>query len=276
VHRFQVLWHDVRVEVEDRAAFECIGLMVQKANQHLAVQAQVQLTVLGSAGVGYQILDGGDLCATAETPEETLDSVYMRVNRRAMELASLKGWLRVHGAVAGFGGRRVAVVGSGAAGKTTLAVGLLCEGAAVEVDESFLTRDGQVVGVARRLHVKQGTMAHVKAAPWLVDAPVLGSPPIRVVDPTEHGFAWDMPIGPIQDLIVLRRTDGPSRLEPTPASLVVQEVMGQVFPVLEPRRVIVRQAAQLAASARCHTLHAGPDGDAPRLVRILVSPVGVP
>lgn len=269
-------WHDVQVEVEDPAAFDLIGHIVQRANQHLEVQAQVRLTVLGSARTGYQVLDAGDLCDTVETPEDVVEVVYRRVYRRAMELASLKGWLRVHGAVAGFGGHRVAVVGAGAAGKTTLTVGLLCLGARVEVDESFLARQGDVVGVARRLHVKPGTLTFMKSAPWLLDAPSIGPPPVRAVDPTEHGFPWDLPVGPIEDLVVLRRTDGPSQLMPAPASRVVQEIINQVFPVLEPRRVIVRQAAQLAASARCHELLAGPDGEAPRLIKVLVTEADVP
>ena len=240
-------WHDVRVDVGDRAAFDLIGLMVQRARQHISAPAQIRITVQGSSAQGYRILDAGDLYASVETPEAVLDQVSMRVYRRALELASLKGWLRVHGAVAGLGGRRVVVIGAAAAGKTTLAIGLLCEGANVEVDESFLARDGQVVGVARRLHVKPGTLAMVPAAPWLEDAPTLGPLPVRVVDPTEHGFAWELPIGPVHELIVLRRTDGPSRLEPISPSLVVQEVLDQVFPVLESRRDMVRQASLLAA-----------------------------
>jgi hypothetical protein len=270
-----VQWHDVQVDVEDRAAFDLIGLMVQRAQHHLAPQAQIRIVVLGSADRGYRILDAGDLYASVETPEAVLDQVSMRIYRRAMELASLKGWLRVHGAVAGLGERRVAVIGAAAAGKTTLSVGLLCEGTNVEVDESFLARDGQVVGVARRLHVKPGTLALMPAASWLEDAPALGPLPVRVVDPTEHGFAWELPIGPVHELIVLRRTDGPSHVEPIVPSLVVQEVLDQVFPVLESRRDMVRQASLLAASARCHLLHAGPDGAAPGLVKILVSSPGL-
>jgi hypothetical protein len=263
------------VEVEDRTAFDRIGLTVQRAQQDITVQAKIRITVLGSPAQGYRLLDAGDLYASVEAPEAVLDEVSMRVYRRAMELASLKGWLRVHGAVAGIGKRRVAVIGAAAAGKTTLSVGLLCEGANVEVDESFLARDGQVVGVPRRLHVKPGTLAVVSAASWLEDAPTLGPLPVRVVDPTEHGFAWALPLGPVQDLIVLRRTDGPSHVEPIAPSTVVQEVLDQVFPVLESRRDIVRQASLLAASARCHVLHAGPDGAAPRLVKILVSSPGL-
>jgi hypothetical protein len=265
----------VQVDIEDRAAYELVGLTVQRARQHIETQAQIRITVLGSESQGYRLLDAGDLYASVETPEAVLDQVSMRVYRRAMELASLKGWLRVHGAVAGIGGRRVAVIGDVAAGKTTLSVGLLCEGANVEVDESFLTRDGQVVGVARRLHVKPGTVAMLPSASWLEAAPKLGPLPVRVVDPTEHGFAWELPVGPIQDLVVLRRTEGPSSVEPMVPSLVVQEVLDQVFPVLEPRRDMVRQASMLAASAHCHLLQAGPDGSAPGLIKILVTGAGL-
>ena len=167
--------------------------------------------------------------------QPSFEAVFMRVYRRALELASLKGWLHVHGAVVGFGDHRVAIVGPSSAGKTTLAIGLLCEGANVEVDETFFTRDREVVGVARRFHVKPGTLTLMNSVQWLVDAPMLGSLPIRAVDPTEHGFTWDLPVGPLRDLVVLRRTDGPSRLESARTPLVVQEFICQVLPRLEPR-----------------------------------------
>jgi len=260
----------VHVKVDDRAAFDVIGLMAQRASHEIAPLAEVRITVLGSARIGFDVFDGADHLAAVGTPEEALDCVFARVYRRAVELASLKGWLRVHGAVAGADGHRVAVVGPAGAGKTTLAVGLLCEGAAVEVDESFVIRDGEVMGVARRLHAQPGTFELVTSASWAADAPAFGRSPVRLVDPTEHGFPWALPRAPIEHVMVLRRTEGPSRMEPAPAALVVQEVIRQAFPVLEPRRVAVRQAANLASSAHCHSLHAGPDGRAPRLVMDLV------
>jgi HPr kinase/phosphorylase len=270
VHEFQVLWHDVRVETDDPEASVVINLVAQRASHRLAAQAQVHLTVLRTGEASYRVMDNGDLYSVVASPDQLFAVVFQRVYHRALELGSLKGWLHVHGAVAGFGGHRVALVGPSSAGKSTLAIGLLCEGANVEVDESFFTRDGEVVGVARRFHVKPGTLTLLNSVQWLMDAPVLSSPSSRAVDPTEHGYAWDLPVGPLHDIVLLRRTDGPSRLEPAPTSLGVQEVIGQVLPFLEPRRAIVRQSSLLVASARCHVLHAGPDRQAPALVRSLV------
>ena len=264
------------IKVDDPVAFAQISLMVQRAKHHLDAEVSLELSVEGTLDAGYAVYDNGDLYARVDTLDAVLDAVYMRIYRRAMELASLKGWLRVHGAVASLGARRVAVVGAGAAGKTTLSIGLLELGANVECDESFLTRNAQVVGVARRFHIKPGTLELMADSAWLRDVPTVGSLPVRVLDPSEHGFGWDLPVGPITDLIALRRTDEASRIEGSSAQVLVQEIIAQVFAVLEPRRVIVREAARLGASARCHVLYAGPDGVAPHLVKVLVTPPRVP
>jgi hypothetical protein len=264
-----VLWHDVQVDVDDGPAFDEIGRLAQRADHALAPQAEVRLTMRRIPGHGYQVFDAGDLCASASTADGLLDIAYGRVYRRATELASLKGWVRVHGALATCGGRRFAIIGPGWAGKSTLAVGLLCRGANVEVDESFVTLDGQAFGVARRFHIKEGTAA-VTGAGWLNAAPTFGQPSIWSVDPTEHGFAWELPVGPVDAVVLLRRTDGPSRLEPVPATEVVREMIGQTFPLFESRAAIVRQIATLVAQGSCHVLHAGPDGNAPALLEFLV------
>jgi hypothetical protein len=260
----------VGVDIEDGLAFQQVGLIAQRARYSVPPEADVRLTVRGSAALGYEVRDAGDVCARAGSVDDILDIAFGRVYRRAAELASLKGWLRVHGALASVNGHRFAVIGAGSTGKSTLAVGMLCEGANVEVDESFVTQDGRALGVARRFHVKPGTAAVVTSATWLADAPTFGDPAIRAVDPTEHGFAWDLPVGPVDEVILLRRTDGPSRLEPASATEAVREVISQTFPLFEKRGSIVRQATNLVARCRCHALHAGPDGNAPVLLELLV------
>jgi HPr kinase/phosphorylase len=271
-----VLWHDVQVDVQDAPAFEQIRLIAQHASHDQQPEAAIHLAVGPPSGDGYRVYDGGDECARVASVEDVLDVVFGRVYRRATELASLKGWVRVHGALVGVNGRRIAVVGAGSFGKSTLCIGVLCQGGQVEVDESFVTRDGQALGVARRFHIKPGTAAVVPAATWLADAPTFGDPPNRAVDPTEHGFAWDLHVGPIDDMVLLRRTDGPSRLESTAATEAVREVMGQTFPLLETRGSLVRQVSNLVARCRCHLLHVGPDGLGPSLLAMLVLPPVTP
>lgn len=266
----QILWHRVVVEVADPRAAEQLARMHQRAEHDVAPLATVRLTVTGDAGAGYQVFDNGDLLARVGTPRQVLDEVFARAHRRAFELASLKGWVRFHGAVLTVDGSRIAVVGDSGAGKTTLAMAVLAGGGAVETDESFVARDGEVFSVARRFHVKPGTAELVPSAPWLADAPVLdGDPPLQLVDPTEHGLAWRLPVGPVDHVVQVERTSGASRLEPVGASVVVQGLIAESFPVVESRAVVVRQASAVVAGVPTHRLANGPDGVAPELLRSL-------
>lgn len=267
----QVLWHRVVVEVDDRDAAAQLARLGQGAAHDVVPLATAHLRVTGSAATGYEVFDGADRLAEVATARLVLDEVFARVHRRAFELASLKGWVRFHGAVASIAGSRVAIVGPSGAGKTTVALALLAGGAAVETDESFVARGGDVFSVARRLHVKPGTAERLSGLPWLVDAPVLdGDPPLRVVDPTDHGLPWRLPLGPIDHVVVLQRVDGPSTVVPIAASAVVQGLIEECFPVTEARSAVVRQAAALVRGPALHAVGNGDDDRAPSLIAGLV------
>ena len=256
------------VDVPDADAAVQLALMHQRAEHPVAPQATAHLTVTGDAARGYEVFDHGDHLASAATPRAVLDEVFARVHRRAFELASLKGWVRFHGAVVTVDGARMAIVGESGSGKTTLALELLVAGGAVETDESFVARGGQVFSVARRFHAKPGTVELMPAATWLDDAPVLdGDPPLRLIDPTEHGWRWRLPLGPIDHVVLLERTAGPSSIEAIGARAVVQELIVEAFPVTESRASVVRQASDLVRGTVTHRLRNGPDGRAQALLR---------
>src|SRR5690606_24196665 len=196
--------------------------------------------------------------------------------RRAFELAALAGWVRVHGVVLRIGGSRLVLIGESGAGKTTLALAALAAGHLAEGDESFLVRAGQVVAVPRRFHVKPGAEAVVpEAAGWLAAAPVLdGDPPLRLFSPTAAGRAWTLPAGPVDHVVVLERTGGPSTLEPASAAEVAPLVVAQAFPTVEARTQVVREVAGLLRGVRVHALRAGTDGAAPSLLAVVADGPG--
>lgn len=260
------------VEVDDPDAAAQLARLGQRATHDVAPLATAHLRVTGSAAGGYQVFDGPDLLARVATARHVLDEVFARVHRRAFELASLKGWVRFHGAVASIGGARVAIVGPSGAGKTTVALALLDAGAAVETDESFVARDGEVLSVARRLHVKPVAVGGPALPTWLARAPVLdGDPPLRVVDPTEHRLAWHLPTGPIDHVVVLERVDGPSTVTSVAASTVVQGLIAESFPVTESRAAVVRQAVALVQGPSRHRVGNGDDGEAPAQIVALLT-----
>jgi hypothetical protein len=268
--QFQVLWHEVQVEACDETMLDHLALISHRAQHSFRPLAKVTISVRGSRSAGFSVFDAGDLLAAVATCEEVVDIVFTRIHRRAAELASLLGWLRVHGAVVGTDDGRVTLIGPSGSGKTTISMDLLSRGARVEADESFVVRGGEVIPVARRLHVQPGTRDLLIDCSWLGDAPEFGPEHVRIVDPTEHGFDWTIRRGPVGHVVVLRRTEGPTTLEALPFERVLQEVIGQALPVLEPKGVVVSRACELARSGPGYVLHAGPDREGPRLIMDLV------
>ena len=162
---YDLLWHRVRIEVEDPEARRFLGVLDHGAVQEdIRPEVEVHIGVTGSPG-DYHLSENGDDWRRLDTPTDVLNIVHSRVQSRALELASRKGWVCLHGFTAVVGGRRVVVIGPSGAGKTTTALGLLAAGARVDGDECVLVAGGQVVAVPRRFLVKSGTAALVPERP---------------------------------------------------------------------------------------------------------------
>jgi hypothetical protein len=247
--------------VPDDEVGRAIGLLRQGAAHGIGPLADIDMKVEGADG-HFVILDRGDPLATVESPRQVLDAVFERVHRRAFELASLLGWVRFHGAVLSVGRRRLALTGSSGSGKTTLAAATLMEGGEVESDESFLTRDGHVIAVPRRWHVRPATLDLLPEASWLNGAPVLdGDPPLRLVDPSEHGFNWPLPNGPVDAVVVLSGGGaGESVLARLDGTSVVRSLVNESFPLSESRAAVVRHASALAFRSPGYSLARGVSG----------------
>ncbi|MGK2950563.1 MAG: hypothetical protein ACSLFP_18465 [Acidimicrobiales bacterium] len=271
-----MLWHAVELDLDAAAPEVDVALrgLRQGAMHPMAPRTSVSLRVVSAGGV-HHVEDNGDLLATVATARAVLDTAFTRTYRRALELAALGGWVRVHGTILQVAGQRWAVVGPAGAGKTTLAIAALAAGEQAEVDESFLVRDGEVLGVARRFHVKPGSEAIVPAAaPWLDAAPVLeGTPPLRLLDPTEAGRPWHLTCGPVDHVALVER-GAATDLRLVGATEAAPSVMGQAFPTVEARSTVVREVSSLLRGASVHRLAVGPDGRALEALRVVAAPGG--
>jgi hypothetical protein len=242
------LWHHVRIEVPDPEIERVVELVGQRAAHPFPPRAMIELAVR-SAQDHYVLFDHGDQLDTLATSRQVLDAVFQRVHRRAFELASLLGWVRFHGAVVRLGSMRLVLAGPSGSGKTTLAAAILACGGEVEGDESFLTRDGHVLAVPRRWHVRPSTIELLPDGAWMRDAPLLdAAPPLHLVDPSEHGFAWSLLDGPVDGVVVLVAVDDAAPLvhRHLGGPDVVRSLLEESFPVVEPRAAVVRQASALA------------------------------
>jgi hypothetical protein len=202
---------------------------------------------------GFQVDEEGDRLAEVATVDDARDAVYVRAHRRAFELASLAGWIRLHGALIDVAGARVLLVGPSGSGKSTLAARMLVDGDAVQGDESVLMRRGEVVAVPRPLHIEPATAVLVpEIAAMLADVPCVSG--IAIVDPGRLGFTWELRQAPLDHAIVLDRNSGPQGCVPIPQTEMVASLVPEAFRVTETKSALLRELSGGVAGVRCHRL----------------------
>lgn len=266
--QFQLLWHDITIETSSPPVRDTLRYLVQHADQRMTPVRSMHYEVIGDADE-FVVLEEGDELSTGLDRVAVLDVLYRRIHQRAFELASLRGWVRVHGAVVDLGGRRALLVGTSGVGKTTLSLRLLFDGVAVHGDESALVRDGRVLAVPRPFHLKPGVDDVVpEVAQLLAGLPCLdGDPPVRAFDPTTVGIAWTIDEAPVDDVVLVETArDEPSALATASATASMPDIVEEVFPNQETRGDVIREVSAVLRTARCHRLRLGDVGEASGLL----------
>lgn len=264
--RSRLLWHEVVITTSSQAVTDALAYMTQGAEHSFSARRTMTYDV-ADAPDGFAISEEGDALAAVPDARAVLDQVYRRVHQRAFELGSLLGWVRVHGALATIGDRRVLAVGPSGVGKTTLSLRLLFSGTPVHGDESVMLQNGRAVAVARPFHLKPGIVSLVPEVSGLFDAlPSLdGDPVIRAFDPSLAGFTWTIDDAPVDDVVVLERSaDGRSTLEPVRATEAMPFIVEEVFRNQEPTRAVLAEVAAVLRSAACWRLRLGDPAEAAR------------
>jgi hypothetical protein len=257
----RLLWHSLLVE-GDPQVVDQLAAILPDAHHPVPALRSLRYTVDATPD-GYDVAEEGDALARVATPEEAADVVHVRAHRRAFELASLAGWVRLHAATVDLDGVRVLVVGPSGAGKTTLATRLLLDGAEVQGDESVLVRRGESLAVPRALHLKPGTDRVLpELAPVLPSLPVVND--VTVLDPARLGRPVELRLAPVAHVVLLaERSDPPAGVvtcAPVDGGTVLEALLTDAFPLTETKARMVSVLAGAMVSARGHRLTSGPPG----------------
>jgi hypothetical protein len=248
-----MLWHSISIKTSSAEVVDRLRYLVQHADQAVTPQLTMSYAVRSGRG-GFAVTEEGDALSVEPDADAVLDVLYRRIHQRAFEFASLRGWVRVHGAVAVVNGRRVLLVGPSGVGKSTLSLRMLFDGVAVQGDESALLRDGRVLAVPRPFHLKPGVDDVVpEVGAFLAELPCLDAePPVRAFDPTEAGMAWRIDEGQVDDVVLLEAAHGGrSSLDAASAAASMHEIVEQVFPNRDTRAAVIREVAELLRQAQC-------------------------
>jgi hypothetical protein len=254
---FRLLWHQVELTTEqaDPAVAEALRYLVNGAEHHLPALAVMHYSVATMADGSHAVSEEGDALEGVDSADGVLDLIYRRVHQRAFELASLRGWVRLHAAVVDGAGGRTLIVAPSGTGKTTLSCRLLLDGAAVAADESVMIRGGIALPVARRFHLKSDLEAAVPdLRPYTTDLPSLSGGSVRAFDPSEANFPWSVKQARVAHVVLLERGVERSTLAPGSAVAVMPEIVAESFPHQEPTGALLAEIAAVLSRARCWRL----------------------
>lgn len=252
----RLLWHSLRV-VGDPAVVDRLASWLPDA-EHPMPASRAMHYEARRTGSGYAVTEAGDELAVVVDAEAAAETIHVRAHRRAFELASLAGWVRVHAATVDLDGTRVLLVGPSGAGKTTFATRLLLDGAQVQGDESVLVRPGTSLAVPRSLHLKPGYDDWLpELAPIAATLPAVGD--VTMLDPARLGRPLRLQTAPVEHVVILGPPDTEGVVcEPADGGVILEALLVDAFPLAETKSRMIATLAGAIADARGHRLTVGP------------------
>ncbi len=204
---FQILWHHASIDLVEAGSIGSSLSYLTNGADHSDDPVATMVYRIVERAHQFDVFEESDLLVSVDDVHAVLDVVYRRVHQRAFELASLRGWVRIHAATIDLPGVRVLLTAPSGTGKTTVSCALRLRGVEVPADESALVRSGVAMPVPRRFHIKPAMRTVLpEVADRVAAAPSLADGSVVALDPRRLGGEWHIAARPIGAFVVLERS----------------------------------------------------------------------
>lgn len=271
-HDFQLLTHRIRIESDSPDLHEVFGFLTNSCRQSIGVERTLRYAVT-RVGEGVAVSNGG--VDTAPGPSVAMSRLYTRMHHTVLGDLADAGWTRLHGGFVDVGGRGVLITGQPGAGKTTLCVRMLFDGADVGGDEYTMVRDGLAAAYPRRFHVRERTF-DVIAELRPLRSSILAhrdetAPKDRLVtyafDPRVAGCDWRSDMRKIDAVYYLTPNHGgTSAVRASSRHHMAMLLSSQSFTTEADGARVVADVSGVVAEAECYELEVGVPEEAAALI----------
>ncbi len=182
------------------------------------------------------------------TPDDVLFVIYQRAHGRVHERLTLAGWRALHSATIDIDGRRIALVGTKGAGKSTLASAALLDGHEVGGDEVLFIRGEQSLPHPRPFHLKPGTFDVLVGLPDRSYLPATGTGDgtVYAFEPSMHGWTRTIDVAPLDAIVLVRPERSPTpHITPIGAGRALPRLLAEFFTQPEDSATRVHDATAL-------------------------------
>ena len=255
--RFQVLDYVFEVKTPCREVAELVEFIARDVEQPWEPRWTITFSV-SAAARGYDLFEDGEPLARGIWAGAVVEQIQLRITRIVFTRLGDDGWVAVHAGAADIHGRRVLVTGEKGAGKTSLLVRLLLDGAEVQGDDvTLIGSDGSTLPYPRRFHLKDGIDQIVpELTAVLPTVPTLHYGEFRVWAWPPPG-SWQVDWAPVDAIVLLEKSDdATSRLVPFPSYRAAQHLMSHLM-VVPSGRGWITDICRLVAGAACYRLLLG-------------------
>ena len=266
---FTILRNEVVIETDEPVLLDRLDDIAVCTEDRLPVRREIFFHLVAEEGV-ICVKQNGHILAQETDPELAIWDLHLLINHLVLEPHTEV--LKLHAGAATWRKRFFLVTGDSNAGKTTLLMKMMLDGAEMHCDEIVLLCNGLIQTFPRKFYIKENALQHLPRIEEICVAkrsyPAFDGGRFYFADPTDLGLHWRSEEAlPWAIFHLTPAFDKPPRLESCAKVDMAKHLLFQTIRLAGDFGFHVMQVCRLLDKCRCFSLQVGELNDTADLLK---------